>query len=117
MKRKVIFIAILVAFLIIGYNLFGQIISTLKSGERLDLAAEKLHQLEIKNRELKKRLEQVKSPEFIEQQSRDKLGLVREGETLIVIPEERIDQILSLNKKMEEVKLPNPLGWWKLFFK
>ena len=111
------FLAILVVAVLIAYNLIGQIRVAFKSGDRLSLAAEQIIKLEIKNKELKKRLAEVKSAGFLEQQIRDKLGLVKEGETLVVIPQAVIDQVLALNQKVEKVRLPNPLGWWRLFFK
>lgn len=102
--------------LIITYNLLGQIFSTLKSGERLQKASERLHQLELKNRELKIRLEEVGSTDFIEREARDRLGLAKEGETVVIIPDEKIDQLLGSQKEEEQKRLPNPLGWWKVFF-
>ncbi|MBI4036592.1 septum formation initiator family protein [Candidatus Daviesbacteria bacterium] len=117
MGKKIVLILIGALTIIIAYNLIGQILSTVHSGDKLSQAMDRLHKLEIKNKELKKKLEGVKSPQFLEQQARDKLGLVKEGEVLVIIPQEKIDQVLGLSKKVEEVKLPNPLGWWKLFFK
>ncbi len=101
--------------ILVSYNLIGQIFDALKVGDRLEESAERLHTLEIKNQELKKKLLEVKSPEFIEKQARDKLGLAKEGETIVVIPQEKIDAILGASKKLEELRLPNWQGWLKLF--
>ena len=106
----------LIIFLTVTWNIIGQIISTLKSGDRFQSATDELHNLEVKNKELKEKLEEVKNPRFIETQARDKLGLIREGETLVIIPQEKIDSILGLAKKVEEIKLPNWQGWLKLFW-
>lgn len=116
MTKKLGFLLLIFLTILFAYNLIGQIFNTLKSGERLDQVVQKLHQLEVKNRELKKRLEEVKSPEFLEQQARDKLGLAKEGETVVIIPQEKIDQILGASRDKEEGKLPNWLGWLRLFF-
>lgn len=94
----------------------GQIFSTLKAGDRLKEVTDNLQSLEVKNKELREKLEEVKKPEFIETQARDKLGLVKEGETLVIIPQEKIDEVLGMTKKIEEIKLPNWQGWLKLFF-
>ena len=101
--------------LILCLNIIGQILSTLKSGERIDLATEKLHQLEVENKDLKNKLEEVKSSDFIEAEARNKLGLAKEGEIIVIIPDETIDLILG-KKRAEKPRLPNYLGWWKLFF-
>lgn len=116
MIKKISFILGLLVILVITYNLIAQIISTLKSGDRIDEASEKLHQLEVENAELKNRLGEVKKPGFIERQARDKLGLAKEGETLVIIPDEKIDLLLGSSKNMDMPRLPNYLGWWKVFF-
>lgn len=112
-------IGILIAFLIVSlvaYNLVNQIFGAFKASDRLSEAAGRLYSLEIKNKELKDTLKNAKTPDFIEEQARNKLGLVKEGETVIVISQEKIKQVLGA-KRTEEIKLPNPLGWLRLFFK
>ncbi len=116
MNKKVTFLLATVVVVIISYNLMGQIFSALKSSDRLTQALDELYKLEVKNKQLKKELEQVKSPQFLEKQARNKLGLAKEGETVVIIPQEKIEAILGLSKKIEDIKLPNPLGWLKLFF-
>ena len=81
----------------------------------MDQATEKLHKLEVENRNLKNKLENVKSNDFIEEEARNKLGLAKEGEIIVIIPDETIDLILG-KKKAEIVRLPNYLGWWRVFF-
>ena len=117
MSNKIVIVLAGIVAVAITWSLIGQIMTTLKSGDRLQEATERLHQLGVKNKELKRRLEEVKTPFFIEEQARDKLGLAREGETIVIIPQEKLDQVLGVAKKAEEVKLPNWLGWLKLFFK
>ena len=117
MSKKIIIALACIVAVAITWSLIGQIMTTLKSGDRLQEATERLHKLEVKNKELKRKLEEVKTPAFLEEQARDKLGLVREGETIVIIPLEKLDQILGVTKKVEEVKLPNWQGWLRLFFK
>lgn len=102
--------------LIFVYNLLNQITSTLKSGDRLSVETEKLHQLEIKNRQLTQKLFEVKTPEFLERQARDKLGLTKEDETLIIIPDEKIQSVMQAQIQKQEEKLPNWQGWLRLFW-
>ena len=117
MPKKVVFLLVGAVILIFAYNIIGQIFTTLRSGDRLTVATEQLHSLEVKNRELKKRLSEIKSQDFIEQQARDKLGLVKEGETIVVIPEDKINQVLGVGKQAETPRLPNWQGWLNLFFR
>ncbi len=101
---------------IIAYNLITQIMGTVKSGERLSQAADELYKLEVKNKDLKNRLSQISSSQFIEEEIRNKLGLVKKGETLVIIPEVKLKSVLGASLSAQ-IRLPNPLGWLKVFFK
>ncbi len=117
MKRKIVIIIAVLVLIFIVYNFGVRILTAFKAGDRLTAAASRLHTLEVKNKELKAQLEEVSSADYIEKQARDKLGLAKEGEILVVIPEERIKQVLGLQKETtQEEKLPNWLGWIRLFF-
>lgn len=117
MSKKPFFLLLLIIVLIIAYNLIAQIVATLRSGERLQTTASQLQDLEAKNKELKKKLADVKSSDFIEQQARDKLGLGKAGETIVVIPDQKINSVLGISQESkQEVRLPNWQGWLKLFF-
>lgn len=107
----------LIVVIVISYYLITQIFSAFKASDRLTEAVDKVHLLEIKNKELKQQLKDVTSLEFIEKEARDKLGLVKEGETIVVIPDERIAKILGLSDQIpQQARLPNWKGWLKLFF-
>lgn len=107
---------IIAASLFIAYNLLSQILQAVKSSERLSSEAEDLFKLEAKNKELKAKLSQIRSPEFIEKEARNKLGLAKPGETVIIIPDEKIRAILQATPSAQ-TRLSNPLGWWRLFFR
>ena len=114
-KRIVLLIALLVVLFIV-YKLLLQIMDALKSGERLSTQAQKVFNLENKNKELKKRLSEVKSPQFIEEQARNKLGLGKPGETIVIIPDKKIKEVLGASESAKEARLPNWLGWLKVFW-
>lgn len=73
--------------------------------------------LEEKEREdLLRRNDEINTPGFIEEEARDKLGFVKEGEVVVVLPPD--DYLRSLVPRLEEessVDLPNWIKWWKLF--
>lgn len=82
---------------------------------RKDIVSERqrvLRQAEEENRRFKQELAQVQTVEFIEKQVRDKLGLVRPGEAVVIVPKP------ADNVAAEETgpKLANWQKWWKLFF-
>ncbi len=116
-KKKIGILLSGIVVIFITWSLIGQIMTTVKSGDRLQEDADKLHSLEVKNKELKNKLEEVKKPSFVEQQARDKLGLAREGETLVIIPDEKLNQVLGVTEKKAEIRLPNWQGWLRLFWK
>ncbi len=103
--------------LFIAYNLINQIIEATRSGERLSEAADTMYKLEAKNKELKNKLSQVQSPEFIEEAIRNQLGFSKKGETVVVIPEDKLTSVLGASQSAAVVRLPNWLGWVKVFFR
>ena len=117
MLRKVIIGSIILLVLVVAYNLLVQITDALKSGERLSTQADIVYKLEAENRGLKKKLAQIQSPEFIEQQARDKLGLGKPGETIVIIPQDKLKLLMEASNSAQEIRYPNWLGWWKVFFK
>ncbi|MBU1000060.1 septum formation initiator family protein [Patescibacteria group bacterium] len=116
MLKKITFGLVILIVLFMVFNLINQIIEATRSGERLSEAADAVYRLEIKNKQLKNKLVQVKSQEFIEEEIRNKLGLSKKGETVVVIPAEKIKAVLGTSQ-VTEVRLPNWLGWLKVFFK
>lgn len=116
MIKKIALGLIILISLVVAYNLLTQIMEAAKYGERLSQAAETVYKLETKNKELKKKLSQIQSPEFIEEQARNKLGLSKQGETVVIIPEEKLKQVLGTTESAQ-IRLPNWLGWLKVFFK
>ena len=116
MVRKIALGTIILIILVIIYNLVTQIMAAVKSGERLSQSAEAVYKLELKNKQLKKKLSQMQSLDFIEEEVRNKLGFARKGETMIIIPEEKLKLVLGVNSPAQ-IRLPNWLGWLKVFFR
>lgn len=117
MLKKIILATIIIVVLLVFYNLLRQINEAVKSGERLSEAADTVYRLEAKNRELKQKLSQIQSSQFIEEQARNKLGLSKSGETVVIIPDEKLKSVLGATSSAQTVRLPNWLGWWKVFFR
>ena len=83
------------------------------------LEAEKsLEELYEKQKSLQGDLEKVEGDFYIEQQARNKLGLVKENEVVVVLPSKEVLRNLSpWKEKNKEYSLPNPnwKKWVKLF--
>lgn len=116
MIKKIAIGLVILALLIVGYNLIIQIKEAMKSGERLSESADVVYKLEAKNKALKEKLAQVQSQAFIEEEVRNKLGLAKKGETIVVIPEDKLKLVLGTSASAQ-IRLPNWLGWLKVFFK
>jgi cell division protein DivIC len=108
MFRAIVFIACVV----IGTGILRSI-STLS--QKKGIFAERQQVLTLlteKNRQLQEDLREATSAAFVEQAARDKLGLVREGETVVIM-----DKSQGANSNKATVQeLPPWKQWWQLFF-
>lgn len=116
MLKKIVFGLVIFVILVVVFNLVTQIFESTKSGERLSQAAENVYKLEGKNKQLKEKLSRVQTYQFLEEALRNKLGLAKPGETVVVIPEEKLKSVLGASQSAQ-IRLPNWLGWLKVFFK
>lgn len=117
MIKKVGLVTSILIAIFISYNLITQILRSTGSYNRLDQTADEVYKLEAENKMLKKKLSDVNSPIFIEKAAREKLGLAKSGETVVLISDEKIKQIIGATDSASVTRLPNPLGWLKVFFR
>ena len=108
------------AILIFGLFLcIGLLRSIVENFQRTDLVGERetvLQKEEQRNAELRNQLKAATSAAFIEQQARNKLGLVRQGDTVILIgPSSQPQNSLGVNGS-GETNLSRWQKWWSLFF-
>ncbi len=77
----------------------------------------RVEKLKKENMKLEEDLARVKSEEFIEVQLRDKLGLAKPGEIVLVLPDAETLKKLAPRIEKEEEVLPDPpwRKWIKLF--
>lgn len=100
---------ILLIYLIISS--FKSILELNKAGKTVVEYEKELQEVTNRNKELKERLKEVQKPEFIEREAREKLGLGKPGESIVIIP-----KITLVPEKKKEKPLANWEKWWKLFF-
>jgi len=85
-----------------------------------DVQAERgrLAKIEKDNEDLKNQIAQAQSPDFIETEIRNKLGLAKSGEAIVVLPDAAILRQLTPQPSQEADVLPDPnwKKWLKLFF-
>ena len=77
----------------------------------------KLAKIQADNDKLNQELAQTQSPDFIEKEVRDELGLGKTGEAMVVLPDDDILRKLAPQMSTEVDVLPNPnwIKWEKLF--
>lgn len=97
---------ILGVFLII--SLLRSIIDIWQKGGLVDKEEERFAKTRLENEELTKEFESLQSPEYIEKQAREKLGLGREGEAVVVLPP-NANETPSSEEKTPLKKLEEPI--------
>jgi cell division protein FtsB len=112
MKSRLMGWVILIVGLVLAVKTAGNIVRLWKAGGRVSDNQNMLQTIEKENAQLKERLEAVKSEEFVEKEARDKLGYVKPGEELVIIPKAE-----QADRKSEEPKNePNWVKWQRLYF-
>ena len=116
MKQNLVNIIGLIASIVIFLILTSSLIKSLKriaEGRALVRRSEaKLEKIQKENERLEEQLKIIQSDEFVEKQLRNKLGLVKEGEIVVVLPEADIVKKLSPIIPEEEEAKPRP-NWQK----
>lgn len=108
-------LVIIILMIISMIRNIGRVISIRKEVEKERL---KLTKIEAENKRIQDEVAHIQTPEFVERQIRDKLGLVRDGETIVVLPDEEVLRKLAPKIDIQEDYLPDPIWkkWLKLFF-
>ena len=109
----------LLLFLCIVFALsLAKNIARIKNAQvRVERMKERVEKLQKEKEELQVKVEEAKKQEYIEKQLRDKLGLSKEGETIVVLPDTDTLRKLVLPIPEEEETLPDPnwKKWAQLF--
>ncbi len=96
-------------------KLSGDILRLLKAGDKVKLAEKRVWMLEKEKKDLLEKRQYYQTPEFIEEEARNKLNMARPGETIVILPP-NLEEILGKQKQNSFPPLPNWKKWWKLFF-
>lgn len=78
---------------------------------------ERVEKMQADNAKLQTQIAEAQGSDFIEKQIRDKLGLSKEGEAIVVLPDESIVRSFAPTITTSEETLPDPnwKKWLKLF--
>ena len=103
----------LVLILSIGVTvrLGGNVWRLIRAGERVKRAQSEVAAAEVENKQLQQKLEEVKSDDFVEREAREKLGLGKPGETVVIVPTP--GRVQDSGFKIQDE--PNWRKWWRLY--
>lgn len=118
-KPKYLF-TIVTIFLVffLGFSFLRNIGKVSKVKKEIKEREIRVEKLKEENERLRTTLAQTQSGEFVEKQIRDKLGLAKEGEIVLVMPDSEILEKLAPDLPKSEASLPlkNWEKWYRLFF-
>lgn len=114
----------ILALVIGGYIILQtsrNIISLWSARNRVVQAQKRLQEVQKQKEKLEQEISQVDSSAFVEREARDKLGLVKEGEVILVLPQDEVNKLAQSlrdeSTKLDQTspELPNWQKWLKLF--
>lgn len=111
--KKAIYILIVIVLLIVINGLVHSIYDLWHKQDLLTSAQKELQNQQLQNQKLKGELSYVQSQQFIEEQARDKLFLVKPGEQEVLISQNLINKG---GPQKQTQNIPNWQQWLKLFF-
>ena len=116
-KKKILRLLVLALGLYLVVSLVQQIVSLWRAEEKIRIAQEKAKEARKENEQLVEELKYVQSDEFVEKEARDKLGMGKEGETIVVLPQDLIEKEVDQVRKeqQEPEKIPSWRQWKEVF--
>lgn len=113
--RKPLFLLILIGSIFIINNLIHSIYNLWQKRDLLTSAQKQLEEEKKENWDLKNKLSQVQSLEFVEKEARNRLFMVKPGENQVIISKDMLKASESGKIKHPENKA-NWEKWLELFF-
>ena len=98
-------------------SLIRNIFKAVNIRKRIGEEKEKIEELQREKEEFERKVAEAESEAFIEKQLRDKLGFAKEGEVVLILPDDETLKKLVPISQEEENFLPDPTWkkWLNLF--
>jgi cell division protein FtsB len=123
MKFKNIITGVFVlSLLMLCLSIFRNVLQMLKAEKRLDLAQQKVDSLQTEQQQLIQDKSRQDSVEYVESQIRNKLKLIKPGETMVILPsilqDEKKEEVYkySPSEEIAQKDIPPYTKWLALFF-
>lgn len=114
--KKVIFFTILIASIFIIKNFISSIYGLWQKQDLIVQAKSALENEKKKNQNLKNQMSYANSPNFVEEQARNKLFMAKSGESQIVLPA-GVGGVIDSSTGKPQKNTPNWKKWVELFWK
>lgn len=109
--KKVAYVLIVIFCLLTIQNLIRSIYNLWNKQDLVVKAKNELEREKQESRRLKVQFSYVKSEEFVESEARDKLFMVKPGESGVIVPQD----LIKKKKENREIELANWKKWINLF--
>jgi cell division protein DivIC len=108
---------LLLLLFVLCFSLVRGIAKLTSSNQKVLDEKTKVENLQKENEKLSQEFASIQSPQFIESQARDKLGLAKKGEIVVVLPDDNSLRAIAPKLPQQNYQLPDPNWqlWLKLF--
>ena len=113
MRNKVIGWMVLIVGIVLCVKLLNNISRLVNVGGRVTQEEKKLADAQSLNNQLKNKLQEVQTPLHMEREAREKLGYGKQGEVVLVIPDQ--DQVMNSKLQITTDNEPNWVKWRNLY--
>jgi len=115
MKKKLIPSLIIIFSLYLIVSLSREIFELIQKEKIIGKEQLKLEELKVENQVLREQLNYVQSEGFVEKEAREKLGMNKEGEIVVILPEDFEEMVEQSQGAVEPEEIPNWKQWLGLF--
>jgi cell division protein FtsB len=113
--KKTSFFIIIIASIFIINNLVRSIFTLWQKNGLVENVRNEVQEEKERNMELKNKLSEVEDRQFVEEEARNKLFMVKPGEAVVVLPQKVLEATISAKQKPKDTR-PNWKKWYELFF-
>lgn len=113
--KRILFFTIVIVCVVVIKNLLASIYDMWQKQDLVLQAKKELDLEHENNQKLKTQLSIARSPQFIEEQARNKLFMLKVGEQEIIISKSLLEASGSARRQPQEQEA-NWKQWWNLFF-
>ncbi len=111
--RKVVFFIVIIASVLVINNLVHSIYDLYRKKDLIETAKQEIDSEKVENMQLRAKLTEVQDAGFVEREARDKLFMSRQGESVVVLPNEVLRATAEAEPRDTRA---NWEKWWDLFF-